>query len=249
MFDLTGKIAVITGGGSGIGEASAYAMAAAGATVVIGDRNLEKAQEVARAIGSHGCIVEAVQMDVADQTSVDRMMADVVERYGRLDILFSNAGILLDQSLDEITREQWQKTMEINVDGAFYCCKAAYGYMKQQHYGKIIITSSVGGKMSHPTAGVHYISSKGALLAFTRHFANQVSQYGITVNAIAPGTTETPLIGGRSPELKKAIAQKIPMGRLGQARELAGAVLFLASDDSAYLTGEIVDVNGGLYMD
>jgi 3-oxoacyl-[acyl-carrier protein] reductase len=121
--------------------------------------------------------------------------------------------------------------------------------MQKKNYGKIIITSSVGGKMSHPTAGVHYISSKGALLAFTRHFANQVGQYGITVNAIAPGTTETPLIKHRNDEIKKAIAKKIPMLRLGYAQEMAGAVLFLASDCSGFVTGEIMDINGGLYID
>lgn len=249
MFDLNDKIAFITGGSSGIGEASAYGLAMAGATVIIGDIRIEAAEKVACALKTRGYMVEAVQVDVSSSTSVNDVIEDIAARYGRLDILFSNAGILLDQTIEQITDRDWDRTMSVNVNGAFFCCRAALKYMKEQGYGKIIITSSVGGKMSHPTAGVHYISSKGALLSFTRHLANQVGQYGITVNAIAPGTTETPLISHRSEGLKKEIAAKIPLLRLGSPEELAGAVLFFASDCSNYITGEIMDVNGGLYID
>ncbi len=249
MFDLNGKIALIIGGSSGIGEASACSLAMAGATVIIGDIKADLAETVASTLREKGCQAEAFPVDVSSSLSVNHIVDDVVARYGRLDILFSNAGILLDQTIDQITDDDWNKTMSINLNGAFFCCRAALKQMRKQGYGKIIITSSVGGKMSHPTAGVHYISSKGALLAFTRHFANQVGQYGITVNAIAPGTTETPMIGHRSDELKKQIAAKIPMLRLGQPEEMAGAVLFLASDCSGYITGEIMDINGGLYID
>lgn len=249
MFDLKGKIALIIGGASGIGEASAYSLALAGATVIIGDIKADMAEMVASALREKDCRAEAIQVDVSSSLSVNTIVDDIAVRYGRLDILFSNAGILLDQTIDQITDEDWNKTMSINLNGAFFCCRAALRYMRKQGYGKIIITSSVGGKMSHPTAGVHYISSKGALLAFTRHFANQVGQYGITVNAIAPGTTETPMIGHRSEELKQQIAAKIPLLRLGRPEEMAGAVLFLASDNSDYITGEIMDINGGLYVD
>jgi len=248
LFDLSGKIAIVTGGSSGIGEASAYGLAIAGATVIIGARNTERTEKVASALKEKGYSCEACQVDVAVSASVEALIENTVKKYGRIDILFSNAGILLDQTLDQITDADWEHTMAVNVSGAFYCCRSVLQYMKKQHYGKIIITSSVGGKMSHPTAGLHYISSKGALLAFTRHFANQVSQYGITVNAIAPGTTMTPMIQHRSDEIKKAIAQKIPMLRLGNPQELAGAVVYLASDCSNYITGEIIDVNGGLYI-
>lgn len=249
MFDLSGKIAVVTGGASGIGEASAYGLAIAGAAVIIGDRNLEGAQKVAASINNKGYLCEAYQVDITDSSSVDTFTEYISEKYHKLDILFSNAGILLDQTLDQITDADWEKTMSTNLNGTFNCCRSVLKYMKSQKYGKIIITASVGGKMSHPTAGLHYISSKGALLAFTRHLANQISQYGITVNAIAPGTTVTPLIRHRSDEAKKAISQKIPMLRLGYPQEMAGAVVYLASDCSNYITGEIVDINGGLYID
>lgn len=249
MYDLTGSVAVVTGGASGIGEAAVWGLALAGASVVIGDLRLDTAQAVAERLRALGCKAEARQVDVTSSSSVNALMAGTAETYGRLDILFSNAGILSDLSMEQITDEEWQRMLSVNVNGAFYCCRAALPYMKQQGRGKIILTSSVGGKMSHPTAGVHYISSKGALLSFTRHLANQVGPFGITVNAIAPGTTETPMIAHRGSELKRQIARKIPMGRLGRPEELAGAVLFLASDRSDYLTGEIVDINGGLYID
>ena len=249
MYDLTGKTAVITGGSSGIGEAAAYALAVAGAHVVIGDISEDRALVVANAINKAGYSCEARYVDVTDERSVDSLIDGTVHSNNCIDILFSNAGILLDQKFEEITSADWKKVMDVNVTGTFYACRAAIRHMKQRKYGKIIITSSVGGKMSHPTAGVHYISSKGALMAFTRHLANQVGQYGINVNSIAPGTTMTPMIAHRGEKVFKAISDKIPMGRLGASHEMAGAVLYLSSDQSSFITGEIVDVNGGLYID
>jgi len=249
LFDLTGKTAVVTGGGSGFGEAAAYALAIAGAEVVIGDVGLERAEKVAESLSGHGYRCEARYLDVADSKSVDDLMAFTADHFGKIDILFSNAGILMDQRIEQITDNDWRKLMSINLDGAFYCCRSVLEYMKKNHYGKIVITSSNGGKMSHPTASVSYIASKGALLSFTRHLANQVGQFGITVNAVAPGTSLTPLVAHRGEETLKAIAKKIPMLRLGRAEEIAGAVVYLASDCSNFVTGEIIDINGGLYID
>lgn len=249
LFDLTGKIAIITGGSSGIGEASAYGLAVAGATVVVGGRNMEQAQKIAASLVERGYSCEAYRVDVTDSLSVDAFVRYAAEKYGRLDILFSNAGILKDKAVEQITDADWDKTMSTNVNGTFYCCRSALKYMKKQRYGKIIITSSIGGKMTHPAPGVDYTASKGALLAFTRHLANQVSQYGITVNAIAPGSVMTPMIRHRSEEQHKDVARKIPMLRLGSPQEVAGSVIYLASDCSDFITGEILDINGGLYID
>lgn len=249
MYNLTGKTAIVTGGSSGIGEAASYALAIAGAHVIILDLNFDKSKVIMDQLKSANYLCDAYQLDVTNEKSVRSLFDKIAEDYGKIDILFSNAGILLDQTFDVITEDDWKKTFDVNVNGTFYCCKEAIRHMKVNKSGRIIITSSVGGKMSHPTAGVHYISSKGALMAFTRHLANQVGVFGINVNAIAPGTTDTPMIAHRGESVKKAISDKIPMKRLGLAYEMAGSVLFLASEESSFISGEIMDINGGLYID
>lgn len=249
LFDLTGKIAIVTGGSSGIGETAAYALAVAGAAVIVCGRNMERTEKVATSLTERGYTCEAYGIDVSDSAAVDALTEYTVKKYGRLDILFSNAGIFSDKAIEQIMDGDWEKTMTTNVSSAFYCCRSALKYMKKQHYGKIIITSSIGGKMTHPFPGVDYTSSKGALLAFVRHLANQASQYGITVNAIAPGSIMTPLILHRTEEQHRTVAQKIPMRRIGDPQEVAGSVVYLASDCSDFITGEIMDINGGLYID
>jgi 3-oxoacyl-[acyl-carrier protein] reductase len=249
MFDLKDKIAIVTGGSKGIGKAIVCALASARATVIIADVDEENGQKICKELSAHGLHAEIVKTDVTDSSSVEALMAYIVNKYGKIDVLVNNAGILGDASITEISDADWNKLMAVNLAGAFYCCRAAVRHMQEQRKGKIINIGSAGGKQGFPLAGVHYCASKGAIMAMTRQLALQVSPQGIHVNAVAPGTTETEMIKNRTEERKKHIIRRIPVGRMGRPEDTAAAVLFLASEASDYMTGETIDVNGGLYMD
>lgn len=249
MFDLKGDIAIVTGGSKGIGKAIVYALAVAGAVVVIADIDEENGKSICKELSGNGFQAEIIKTDVTNSKSIDELMNYTVDKYGKVDILVNNAGILGDAVITEISDETWDTLMGVNLTGAFYCCRAAVHHMLGKGKGKIINVASVGGKQGIYLAGVHYAASKGALLALTRHLAMQVSPKGIYVNAVAPGTTETEMIKNRSEEKKKYIISRIPVGRMGKPEDTAAAVLFLASKAGDYITGETIDVNGGLYMD
>lgn len=249
MFDLKNNVAVVTGGSKGIGKAIVYALSVAGAKVIVADIDVDNGVSICDDLKANGYHAEIVKTDVADSKSVNELMHYVVNKYGKVDILVNNAGVLGDGQITDITDESWHRLMDINVTGIFYCCRAAVPHMIEKKRGKIINIASVGGKQGFPLAGVHYCASKGAVMAFTRQLALQISQYGINVNAVAPVTTETDMIKNRSEEKKQYIISRIPMGRMGKPEDTASAVLFLASEASGFITGETIDVNGGTYMD
>jgi NAD(P)-dependent dehydrogenase (short-subunit alcohol dehydrogenase family) len=249
VFDLKGDIAIVTGGSKGIGKAIVCALASAGATVIIADIDESSGQQICDELSANGLQAEMAKTDITDSKSVEALMDYTVKKYGKIDILVNNAGILGDASITEISDEDWDRLMAVNLTGAFYCCRAAVRHMLGKRKGKIINIASTGGKQGFPLAGVHYCASKGAIMALTRQLALQVSPQGIHVNAVAPGTTETEMIKNRSEEKKKFIISRIPMGRMGRPEDTAAAVVFLASKAGDYITGETIDVNGGLYMD
>lgn len=242
------RIAIVTGAARGIGNAVAHKLSEDGITVVLVDVNEDGLREAAAAICCQGREAIAVTIDVRCSKMIDKMVSELIPKLGRIDILVNNAGILQDACIEKISDEDWDNLININLRGAFYCCRAIIPQMIKQRFGRIVNVSSAGGRNGFPLAGVHYSASKAGLLGLTRQLAKQVSQYGITVNAVAPGTTETELLKGRTPKEKERLAKLIPMGRLGDPWEIATVVSFLVSDKAKYITGATIDVNGGLYM-
>jgi NAD(P)-dependent dehydrogenase (short-subunit alcohol dehydrogenase family) len=248
FFDLEGKTMIVTGGSSGIGKAISCAAAASGAAVAVADINVTAAGELVRELEEAGLKAGVFKVDVSDSFSVGQLMNQVLDRYGSLDVVVNNAGILGDAEITAIDDEKWRRLMAVDLDGVFYCCREAVRIMKERHSGRIVNIASAGGKLGFPFAGVHYCAAKGAVMALTRQLAMQTGKYGIQVNAVAPGTTQTEMVKQRTPETLGYINSHIPLGRMGRPEETAAAVVFLASDAAGFITGETLDVNGGLYM-
>lgn len=229
-----------------MGEAFARTLAANGAKVAVSDINGETAKKVASGINSQGGQALAFEADVSRSEEVSKLVGDVANRMGMPEILVNNAGVLRSTPFGEITEAEWQTIMRVNVDGVFFCCKHVVPSMIQRRYGKIINISSTAGKSSSTFGGLHYTASKAAVLGITRHLARELASFNINVNAVCPGSIDTPMVRSNStPErLREGIA-KIPWGRLGRPEEVANLVLFLASDASSYITGASIDINGG----
>lgn len=248
MFDLSDKVALVTGGSRGIGRAVAQSLAKAGAHVVVNYQgNLEAAQQTASAIESAGGKATLARFDVADAAEVDQALADLVKELGRLDILVNNAGISLDQLLMRVKPEEVERTFSVNVAGAIWCAKAAIRPMMRAKRGRIINLSSVVGEAGNPGQAV-YSSSKAALIGLTKTLAREYASRGITVNAVAPGYIETEMTASLPEAAQKAVVEQTPVGRVGRPEEVAAAVLYLASDEAAYVTGQVLRVNGGMYV-
>ena len=247
---LKGKTAIITGSGRGIGRAIALAMAAQGANIVVNDVNMESAGEVVTEIEAMGRQAIAVKADVTVEEQVKAMIETCINRFGKLDILVNNAGIIQTAPVTEIDGKDWDRVMEVNLKGVFLCCKAALAPMKAQHGGKIINIASVAGKRGGGLLGNScYSASKGGVIAFTKSLARESGPFGINVNAITPAFTDTEMTRSIAPDKKEFIIKMLPLGRVGQPDDIAGAVCFLASSMSDYMTGEIMDVDGGLMCD
>jgi NAD(P)-dependent dehydrogenase (short-subunit alcohol dehydrogenase family) len=246
---LEGKVAVVTGGAKGIGEAYSLGLAEEGARVVVADVDPKAGEAVVGQIQKSGAAAQFARTDVSNQAEVQRMVRATVERFGRLDILVNNAGILFTAPVEETTEEMWDKLLAVNVKGLFFCAQEAAKEMKKQKSGKIINISSIaaiGGQ-----AGLcAYSSTKGAVLPITRVFALELAKYNIQVNAILPGTTDTGMAKAAmaDPEWTRQITEGIPMKRLGRTKDLLGAVLYFASSDSDYCTGQTLIVDGGFSM-
>lgn len=248
MFKLSGKVAIVTGAAQGIGRAIALELARKGANVILADIDIQKANKVAIDIRKMGYQGLAIKVDVTNSEEAMKRFEEAIEKFGRVDILVNNAGILQDAFITDIKEEDWDRVIDINLKGVFNCSKVVVSYMLKQKNGKIINIASIGGKDGFPLAGVHYSASKAGVMGFTRQLAKQLAPYGINVNAIAPGTTETGMISHRTPEKKEELIKKIPAGRLGKPEDVAQAAAFLASDEANFITGETLDVCGGLYM-
>lgn len=247
-LNLTGKVALVTGGGRGIGRAVAVALAAAGATVVVNYRgNAAAAEETVAAIRAADGSAEAIQADVGQAAEVERLVKAVVETHGRLDILVNNAGITRDTLLLRMKEEDFDQVIETNLRGAFLCTKAALRPMGKQRGGRIINLTSVIGIIGN-AGQANYAAAKAGLIGFTKATAREMASRSITVNAIAPGFIETEMTSGLGEATRKAIMETIPLGRFGQPQEVANLVCFLASDAAAYITGQTITVDGGMVM-
>lgn len=247
---LTDKIALITGAGRGIGAACAVTLAEYGCDIVVNDiAPFDRAKQVARAVEQAGRKALAIDADVSEYTQVQRMIEQVLQHFGQIDILVNNAGIIRRGTLVDHTLDDWEKVLRVNLWGPFYCAKAVVPLMVQQGHGKIINISSIAGKVGDLASAPSYGASKGALNAFTKAMARELASHGITVNAIAPHAIETEMSQEWTEEKRQQIIASIPLGRLGTPREVAEAVAFLASDGANFITGEILDINGGYLMD
>ena len=248
MFDLAGKIAVVTGGSRGIGRAVSVALAEAGAHVLVNYRsNEEAARETLRLIEEAGGTGEILGFDVADPESVDAAIKDAVKRHGHLDILVNNAGISIDQLLLRVSAKDLEMTWATNVNGAVFCAKACIRPMMRSKWGRIISLSSVVAESGN-AGQVVYSASKAALLGMTRTLAREYASRGITVNAVAPGFIETDMTADLTEAAKHGLVDQTPLGRIGRPEEVAAAVVFLASEEASYITGQVVRVNGGMHV-
>jgi 3-oxoacyl-[acyl-carrier protein] reductase len=246
---LSNKVAMVTGAGRGIGLGIALAFAREGARVALCDVDaslLDRALAEVEAIAGQGL---AFPMDVTRRAQIDAVVQDVLDRWGTIDILVNNAGIYEVLPVEEITEAQWDRVLAVNLKGAFLCCQAVIPTMKHQGAGRIINIASSAGKTGGTLAGAHYSVSKAGLICLAKQLARELGPHGITVNAVAPGRIDTPMIQVVPEAENEAFRQRTPLGRLGTAEDVANAVLFLASDEASFITGEILDVNGGLLID
>ena len=250
MLSLHDKVAVVTGAGRGIGRAIALGLARGGAHVVVSDINPAIAQLVAAEVTSLGCRSLALQIDVSSEEDAKRLIGAALGEFAKIDILVNNAGILATGPLLETTVEVWERTHAVNLKGVFLCTKAVLPSMMAQRSGRIINIASVAGKRGGGFFGnTCYSSSKGGVIAFTKGAAREAGPYNITVNAVAPAMIETEMISAMPADKRESLLRSIPLGRTGSADDVAAAVCFLASDGAGFMTGEIMDVDGGLMMD
>jgi 3-oxoacyl-[acyl-carrier protein] reductase len=244
---LKGKVALVTGAAQGIGKAVALLLARNGADIVVSDINLEKAEETAKEIESIGPNAMAVKVDVANLSDVERTVAAILEKFGKIDILVNNAGITRDKLILRMTEEDWDVVLNVNLKGTFNCTKAVIRHMAKQRSGKIVSIASVVGEMGN-AGQVNYSASKAGVIGLTKTIAREFAQRRINVNAIAPGYIETPMTEVLPEKVKEELKRLIPMERLGKPEDVAEAVLFLVSEESNYITGHVLNVNGGIYM-
>ena len=246
MFDLSNKVALVTGASRGIGRAIASRLAEQGAFVVAAARG-DHAAATAAEIAGAGRRAEAISLDVTDAEAVQRLPGDIVERHGRLDIVVSNAGITRDQLLMRMKREDWDSVIATNLTATFALAQAAMRPMLKQRGGRIIAVSSVVAQMGN-AGQTNYAASKAGLIGFAKALAREVSSRGITVNVIAPGMIDTDMTRAVTEKAQVDWAQQIPLGRLGSVDDVAAAACYLASDEASYITGHVLAVNGGMYM-
>lgn len=249
-MDVQGKVALVVGGGSGIGRASALALARHGASVVVGDIVAERAEDVVREIIENGFTALGSEVDVTQLQQVSDLVEKTIESFGQIDLLINSAGIFPQAMVQDLEEEEWDKVMAVNLKGTFLTCREVVGHMIANQSGRIInISAGHGGR--GVVKGAHYAASKAGVNSLTKTLALEVAEHGILVNAIAPGPVDTPLPrGGRlyTEEEKQQMGEQLPLGRIGRVEDLASMVLFLASDDCKWFTGQIVYHNGGDLM-
>lgn len=243
------KVVLVTGAAQGIGEATAIAFAREGARLSLVDLDLNKILAVKEKIEGMGGESLALQVDISKPVMVNEMIEKTLDHFGRLDVLVNNAGILARGEIEDISDDVLNRVLDINFKGVFYCCRAAIPVMKKQKYGKIVNVSSITAKRGDNTTAPCYGASKGAILTLTRSLARQVGPFGINVNAVAPHAIDTPMMKYWDEEKRKAVIESLPVRRMGKPEDVAYAILFLASDEASFITGETINLNGGYLMD
>jgi 3-oxoacyl-[acyl-carrier protein] reductase len=246
---LTGKVAIVTGAGRGIGEAIALALSKEGAHVVVSDVDVQLSKKTSDEITSQGSESLAVKADVSSRIEVKDLFKRTVERFGRVDILVNNAGIFSRTPILEISEAEWDKVVDVNLKGTFLCCQEALPVMMKQRYGRIVNMASLAGKRGGVTSSVDYASSKGGVIALTRALAKFSAPHNVLVNAIAAANIDTEMLQAYDPETREKQLHDIPLRRFGRPEEVAQAVVFLVSDDAGYIVGETININGGVFMD
>jgi len=246
-MNLNERVAVVTGASQGIGRACALVLAEAGADVALASRNQEKLAAVAKEVEAAGRKALVLDVDVANAESVKAGFGKVLETWKKIDILVNNAGVVRDNLFLRMKPEDWDAVLRTNLDGAYHCIKEALPGMVRQRYGRIINITSVVAQAGNP-GQANYIASKAGLIGLTKAVASEVARRGITVNAVAPGFIATPMTDRLPEEVREKLLGIIPAGRMGSDRDVANGVRFLASEEAAYITGHVLNVNGGMYM-
>jgi len=247
MSELAGRIALVTGASQGIGRACALALAKAGATVALSARNESKLAEVQAEIEAAGGTAAAFALDVADEASIKAGAKEILARFGKVEILVNNAGITRDGLVLRMKRADWDDVLSTNLTGAFLLTQAVLSAMLKNRWGRIINISSVVGRTGQ-AGQVNYAATKAGMIGMTRSLAREVASRGVTVNAVAPGYIETPMTAVLNEAQTTAMLATIPLGRAGTDADIASAVLYLASEGAGYVTGHVLDVNGGMFM-
>ena len=247
MFSLKDKVALVTGASQGIGRDTALALAEAGAKVAVASRSEEKLAAVVADITAVGGTSFAVKMDVADVEQVKAGFKQVLEKFGRLDILVNNAAITRDGLAVRMKPDDWEAVLRTNLTGAHFCIQQALPPMMKARVGRIINISSVVAQSGN-AGQVNYVAAKAGIIGLTKAIAIEIASRNITVNAVAPGFIETPMTAVLPAKVKEELTTRIPLGRMGSARDVAAAIVFLASDEAAYITGHVLNVNGGLHL-
>jgi len=246
-MELKGKVALITGGAQGIGKVTALLLAERGADIAISDINREGAEDTAKEIERLGRRGLGLEGDVSNPADAERIVDTTVEKLGGIDILVNNAGITRDGLLLRMAVEDWDAVLNVNLKGTFNCSKAAIKYMIKRKSGRIVNIASVVGEMGN-AGQANYAASKAGIIGLTKSIAREYAQRGINVNAIAPGYIQTPMTEGLSEKVKEELKAQIPMAKLGTPLDVGNAIYFLVSNASSYITGQVLNVNGGLYM-
>ncbi len=252
MFEFTDQVVVVTGSGSpkGIGKAIALAFAKQGAKVVVADMNEAGIKGTVDEIEAAGGTAMGVTLNVTDKESNEKMVAAVLEKWGRLDVLVNNAGISQKVTVEDMTLDDMRRIFEVNVYGLILCTQACMKPMRKAGYGRIVNLSSVSAKRGGGVfGGAHYSASKAAVLGFAKNLSREISAEGITINSVCPGLINTEIWKSLDKESAAKVIDAIPMGRPGETGEVAAAILFLASREASYITGEEIDINGGSHMD
>jgi len=248
-MELSGSVAIITGAGGAIGGATARRFADEGAAVVLADIRSEGIEEVALQVRQRGGKASTFTGDVSEEKDVIRLVRSTLDAFGSLEILVNNAAISMTTPVIDIDVADWDRVLAVNLRSVFLLSREAFRFMKTRRKGKIISMASASAKIGGLVVGAHYAASKAGVICFTKSLALQAAPYGINVNAVCPGPTRTPMTDAWGAKANEEFAARIPFKRYGEPEEIAEAILFLASGRSAYITGEVLDVNGGLIMD
>jgi 3-oxoacyl-[acyl-carrier protein] reductase len=246
MF-LQGRVAIVTGAAQGIGRAIAETLAEAGADIVVADLDPTRSKETVAAVEKAGRKALNLKVNVADFNDTKAMAEQILKEWGKIDILVNNAGITRDGLLLRMKEEDWNLVLQVNLNGTFHCTKAVLQPMTKQRYGRIVNIASIVGAMGN-VGQANYAASKAAVIGFTKTVAREYASRNVTVNAVAPGFIDTAMTRGLAAEVKEALQKQIPLARLGTPADIANAVRFLVSEDSSYITGHVLHVNGGMLM-